>query len=119
MPKIITDIRSWLKGAGERNFRYLVYKKMFTPYEEKNAFSDESVYEDPHYELCRIEEAINLGAEWMLGLRSINEDGSLGAVHYYNLNEIRLSLFDDDQDDQDVSLEEKNDDNCDYVWLEC
>lgn len=99
MSNIITDMETWLLDEGDRIYRYLVYKKLFTPYEEKHAFMDESVFEDTHYELCQIEEAIDLGnGEWMLGLRSIGEDGKIyGRVEYYKLSEIRLARFDNDK----------------------
>lgn len=99
MAKCITDMETWLLDYGDRVYRYLVYKKMFTPYEEKNAFSDESVYENTHYELCTIEEAIDLGnGDWLLGLNTIDEDGkAYGVIQYYKLSEIHLALFDNDQ----------------------
>ena len=50
MPKLITDFKTWLLDYGDRLYRCLVYKKMFTPYEQQHAFEDESVYEDTHYE---------------------------------------------------------------------
>lgn len=98
MPKCIAHIEAWLRDWGDRLYHYLVYKKMFTPYEQQKAFCDESVYEDPHYTLCRIEEAVDLGnGDWLLGLRSVYEDGETsGIVHYYRLSEIQLSRFDGD-----------------------
>lgn len=99
--KCVTDMETWLLDYGDRVYRYLVYKKMFTPYEEKNAFSDESVYEDTYYTTCTIEEAIDLGnGEWLLGLHTVDDDRKpCGIIHYYKLSEIQLSLFDDDQYD--------------------
>ena len=43
MHKFITDFENWLLDYGDRLYRYLVYKKMFTPYEQQQAFEDESV----------------------------------------------------------------------------
>ena len=37
MPKFITDFETWLLDYGDRLYRYLVYKKMFTPYEQQQA----------------------------------------------------------------------------------
>jgi len=106
MPKIITDFETWLLDWGDRIYRFLVYKKMFTPYEQQNAFMDESVYENDHYQLCKIEEAIDLGnGDWLLGLRQIEEDGEVyGIVEYYKLSEIALARFDNDQEDDDGNL---------------
>lgn len=99
MANISINFETWLLNCGDRIYSYLVYKKMFTPYEQQKAFSDESIYEDSHYELCKIEEAVNLGdGEWLLGLRTIGDDGKIyGMIHYYKLSEIRLSLFEHDQ----------------------
>lgn len=96
---IITDFQTWLSDYGDRIYRYLVYKKTFTPYEQQGAFVDESVYEDNHYQACVIEEALDLGdGEWLLGLKSVDDDGTLyGIIHYYKLSEIRLALFEDDR----------------------
>lgn len=102
MLKFITDFETWLLDYGDRLYRYLVYKRMFTP-------EDESEYEDNHYELCQIAEAIDLGGDWLLGLRTIEEDGKIyGMIHYYKLSEIRLAFF---ENDQHIELyeEEKND----------
>lgn len=102
MPKFITDFETWLIDYGDRLYRYLVYKRMFTP-------ENESEYEDDHYELCQIAEAIDLGGDWLLGLRTIEEDGKIyGMIHYYKLSEIRLAFF---ENDQHIELyeEEKND----------
>lgn len=102
MLKYITDFETWLLDYGDRLYRYLVYKRMFTP-------ESESEYEDNHYELCQIAEAIDLGGDWLLGLRTIEEDGKIyGMIHYYKLSEIRLAFF---ENDQHIELyeEEKND----------
>ena len=102
MPKFITDFETWLLDYGDRLYRYLVYKRMFTP-------ENESEYEDNHYELCQIAEAIELGGDWLLGLRTIGEDCKIyGMIHYYKLSEIRLAFF---ENDQHIELyeEEKND----------
>ena len=100
---MITDFITWLLDYGDRIYRFLVYKKMFTPYEQKQAFSDESVYEDTYYQFCRIEEAIAIDdGDWLLGLRILNEDlENTSVIEYYKLSEIRLSHYEDDKEDED------------------
>ena len=112
MANVITDFETWLLDYGDRLYRYLVYKRTFTPYEQQHAFMDESVYEDTHYELCQIEEAIDLGdGEWLLGLRTIGDDGKIyGMIHYYKLSEIRLALFEDDRKLELYEDKEEDDD---------
>ncbi len=99
MARIITDLETWLLDEGDKLYRFLVYKRLFTPYEQEHAFMDESIYEDHHYSLCRIEQAIDLGSgEWLLGLRKIDELTGEDAdiIEYYRLSEIRLARFDED-----------------------
>ena len=106
MVNIITDFWTWLHSRGDRIYRFLVYKKMFTPYEQKNAFSDETVYEDTYYQFCRIEEAIDIcNGDWLLGLRILNEDlENTSVIEYYKLSEIRLAHYEHDKEDDDGNL---------------
>ena len=112
MSKLITDFETWLHDYDDRLYRYLVYKRIFTPYEQQNAFEDESEYEDTHYELCQIAEAIHLGGDWLLGLRTIGDDGEIyGMIHYYKLSEIRLAFFENDQHIELYKADEEEDDD--------
>ena len=99
MAKIITDMETWLMDYSDRIYRYVVYKKLFTPYEQQRAFQDESQFEDIHYKLCKIEEAIELSnGDWLLGLRVIGDDGEVfSIVEYHKLSDIKLALFDRDE----------------------
>ena len=99
MVKIITDFHDWLLShANGKIFRYVIYRRIFTPYESQKAFMDESFYESPHYTKCEIEEAIDLNnGDWLLGTREIFEDDSVSNhLEYVKLSEIRLSCFDND-----------------------
>ena len=113
MNRKVTDINSWIKYSDpDTVYRYLVYKRMFTPYEQKQEFVDESQYEDAHYAMCQIEEAIDMNGDWLLGLRTIGDDGIVyKMVHYYRLSEIRLAKFDEDQE---LQLHEEDD----LEWME-
>ena len=99
-----TDMESWLIDNDGRVFRFWVFKKMFTPYEQQAAFVDESVYEDTHCSFGVIDEAVDLDGDWLLGLRIVDEE-TVGedelsfwpGVNYYRLSEIRLSYFEADQ----------------------
>ena len=114
MARIITDFETWLMDESDtRIFRYLVYKKVYTPLEQDKKYIDESEYEDGGmYTMAKIEEAIDMGnGNWMLGLREIYEDGSIAHnLKYVMLNEIRLWSFDDDQKmelwDEDDAVED-------------
>ena len=96
----ITDLETWLIDNDERIYRYLVYKRMFTPYEQQRAFEDETIFEDDYYTLAKITEAIDLGnGEWLLGFTGV--DGDTLRINqyteYYKLSEIKLSYFGDEK----------------------
>ena len=92
-----TDMEAWLSDNSDRIYRFMVYKKLFTPYEQEQKFSDESQFEDTHYRFGFIEEAIELGhGEWLLGLREII-DGEVYDINYFKLSDIQLSYFEQDQ----------------------
>lgn len=95
-----TDLETFLFDNEERVFRFLVYRRLFTPYEQDLKAFDESFYEDYHYSFGMIQEAIDLGdGDWLLGFRMIDETTGevFDHVEYYRLREIRLSSFDSDQ----------------------
>lgn len=95
---MITDLETWLLDNGDRIFRYLVYKRMFTPYEQQQAYMDETQFESARYQFGFIEEAIDLGnGEWLIGIREIADNEVLDSLSYYKLSEIRLSYFECDQ----------------------
>ena len=90
-------METWFSDNSDRIYRFMVYKKLFTPYEQEQKFSDESQFEDTHYRFGFIEEAIELGhGEWLLGLREII-DGEVYDINYFKLNDIQLSYFEQDQ----------------------
>lgn len=105
---IITDLETWLIDNDERIYRYFVYKRMFTPYEQQKAFEDETIFEDDYCTFAKITEAIDLGnGEWMLGLTGVDGDTlELNTyTEYYKLSEIRLSYFGDEKKIRDIEDE--------------
>lgn len=97
---VITDLETWLLDNDGRIYRYLVYKRMFTPYEQKEAFDDETQFEESTYTFAKISEAIDLGGgDWLLGLTEVDPDTleSYSYTEYYKLNEIRLAYFGDEK----------------------
>jgi hypothetical protein len=100
----ITDLETWLLDNEGRVLRFWVFKKMFTPYEQQSAFTDESVYEDVHCTFGVVEEAVDLDGDWLLGFRIVEEE-SIGdealqfwsGIHYYRLSELRMEYYEQDQ----------------------
>lgn len=94
-----TDMETWFCDNSERIYRFVVYKKLFTPYEQERKFADESQFEDTHYRFGLIEEAIELGhGEWLLGFREIIDGEVCGRIDYFKLSDIQLSYFEEDKD---------------------
>lgn len=107
---MITDFETWLRDVGtDRLFRFLVYRRMFTPYEQEGAFMDETQYESDTYTFGRIEEAIDLGGDWLLGIRELfpdEEENMSDTVTYYRLSEIRLCWREKDAEDDGFEWED-------------
>ena len=96
---ICTDMETWSCDNSDRIYRFVVYKKLFTPYEQEHKFMDESQFEDTHYRFGFIEEVIELGnGEWLLGFREIIDGEVCGCINYFKLSDIQLSYFEQDKD---------------------
>lgn len=93
-----TDMDTWFLDNSDRIYRFVVYKKLFTPYEQDKKFSDESQFEDNHYRFGLIEEVIELGqGEWLLGFREVIDCEVCSCISYFKLSDIQLSFFEQDQ----------------------
>ena len=91
-------------ASEERVFRMWVFKKMFTPYEQDEKFSDESVYEDDVCKFVMIKELIELpDGDLLIGFQDADSDNLY--LEYYKLSEIRLDYCQSDKerlDDESV-----------------
>ena len=92
------DIHTWLSDVGEeRVFRMWVFKKMFTPYEQDEKFSDESVYVDDICKYVMIKEIIELpDGDLLIGFQDTDNDNLY--LEYYKLSEIRLDYCQSDKE---------------------
>lgn len=99
---IVTDLGTFmLDESDDRIFRFLVYRKLYTPYEMELKAIDESVFEDSYYRFAYLREAIDLGyGEWLLGFDLIDEctGEPFGEIEYHKLSDIQLTCFECDQD---------------------
>ena len=99
------DVREFFEAHKDRLFRYLVHKRMFTPYEMANQYMDQSCYESNYYHRGYIREIVILPDEdVLLGIADILEsDADLHdeyrSMKYYRLSEIRLEYFPKDADE--------------------
>lgn len=94
-----TDMETWWLDNHEHIHRFVVYKKLFTPYEQEHKFMDEGQFESISYRYGFIEEAVELGnGDWLLGFREIIDSEVCKYICYYRLSDIQLSYFEQDQD---------------------
>lgn len=92
------DLTRWIKDNKNKIYRFLVFKKTFTPYEIREAFVDETPYEDTHYRFGKITEAIDLGdGKWFVGIAEVIDCELTGTTVYYNLSDIRIEFNEGDQ----------------------
>ena len=95
------DIHTWLSDEAEdRVFRMWVFKRMFTPYEQEEKFSDESVYVDDTCKFVIIKELIELpDGDLLIGFQDADDaDSDNLYLEYYKLSEIRLDYRPEDKE---------------------
>lgn len=92
-----TDFRAFIKAHECEIFRYWIYRRVFTPYEQKECFMDESIFEDTHANVGIIKDCIPLGdGDFLLGFQPVDDCDpynitAFDFVEYYKLSEIRLN----------------------------
>lgn len=98
------SVNTWLSAHQGEKFRYLVYKRMFTPFEIQQAFMDDSQFESTHYRIGKIEEAVSLdNGELFIGIREIYDDDTESKfLTFYRLSEIRLELIEKQEDENEL-----------------
>ena len=102
-PKVYNTFEDFVRHHRDTIFRYWIYRRMFTPDEQSNKYTDESMFEDSFCTTGYIQECIKLpDGDILLGLVS-SEDVDLEVtqhVQYCKLSEIRLERYDGDQYEQ-------------------
>ena len=80
-------------------FRLWQYKRMFTPYEQEQKFSDESQYVNVECDFVKILGTINLpDGDLLLATTYAYGEGSY--ISYYKLSEISLSKSEKDMEEE-------------------
>lgn len=80
-------------------FRIWEYKRMFTPYEQAEKFSDESLYVSDECDFVKICDVINL-PDGDLFLATADAYDNTGYICYYKLSEISLAKSDKDMEEE-------------------
>lgn len=80
-------------------FRLWIYKRMFTPYEQDEKFSDESQFVNVECDHVKIRDVINLpDGDLLLATTYAYGDGK--CINYYKLSEISLGKSESDIEDE-------------------
>lgn len=101
-----TDFHAFIKSHEGEIFRYWIYRRVFTPYEQKECFMDESIFEDTHANVGIIKDCIPLGdGDFLLGFQPVDDCDpynitAFNFVEYYKLSEIRLNRPIDNNDEE-------------------
>ena len=97
---IYGDWETFFLDNDSRLYHFAVYKRMFTPYEQVNCFSDESQYEQDIWRYGFIREVVPLpDGDLLLGIQEVYDeiaDDPNDDFEYYKLSEIRLAYKKDD-----------------------
>lgn len=90
----------YLKSLSENTiFRMWEYKRMFTPYEQEQKFSDESLYVNDECDYVRILDVITLpDGDLLLATTYAYGEGSY--ISYHKLSEISLGKSDEDMEEE-------------------
>lgn len=105
---MIYTMKEWVESMRNTVIRYLIYKR-FLP-EGAHMTTDE--FTSATYEFGYINSLIDTGHGWLVEIDGVDRDDyeRTGTKSYYNLNEIRIEVFDYDNqkecDDEDDGCEQ-------------
>lgn len=106
-PVFYENFADFLHENPNRIYRYWIYRHGYTPYEQKQCFSDESLFEETRGCYGVLREVIPLsGGNVLLGFAEFAEDTSEivsgdRAIAYYRLSDLRLVYMPIDADECD------------------
>ena len=93
---VYDDFKQFFEQNPGRIYRYWVYRRMFTPYEQKQSYMDESFFEQSQALFGVVREVVPLpNGDLLLGIADIAEDASeLSAdnrqMTYHRLSDLQL-----------------------------
>ena len=103
-PIIYDSFQDFVNKNKDIVFRYWVYKRIFTPYEQDKRFEDESIFESQMCEMAYIRECIPLpNGDFLLGFESEEMAHKEGhhMFDYYKLSNICLGYCQIDQEEDE------------------
>lgn len=83
-------------------FRYWIYRRIFTPYEQDKKYADDSFYEDSYCKVAYINSCIDLGnGDYLIGFEdteAFHDKEMKRSIEFCKLSEIRLEWYEHDQE---------------------
>ena len=98
------SLADFIQKNPNRIYRYWIYRHGYTPYEQKQCYSDESLFEETRVRFGVLREMIPLSdGNALLGFAEFVEDTSeivceVRAITYYRLSDIRITYMPIDAD---------------------
>lgn len=100
-----SDFSQFVVYNKNTKFRYWIYRRMFTPYEQEGLFSDESMFEDIHCRLAYIHTVIILpDNDILIGFLDADfadDPEAKNNIQFCKLSEIRLEIYEGDQEEEE------------------
>lgn len=97
------NIAQFINDKQSDIFRYWIYRKIYTPFEQDKKYMDESIYEDDTCRCAYIRECIKLpDGDVLLGFEDaecFNDKDLKRDIQYCKLSEIRLEWYEGDQEE--------------------
>lgn len=99
------NFESFIHQNANRVFRYWIYKRIYTPYEQDQKFINENIYENCTCSYAYIRECIALpDGDYLIGFEDAETANCTGDdycqyIEYCKLSEIRLSYCESDSNE--------------------
>lgn len=98
--KKLQNFNKWLNDiTKDKVFRMWVYKRMFTPYEQQEAFSDQSEFVNEEVFFIKLREAVTLPNGDILIEYTFADGSDSTYMEYAKLSEIKLAYSERDNND--------------------
>lgn len=92
------DFIKYIKSEPDKIWRFLIYRRMFTPYEQECKFMDDGEFIDDSFNIAKIKEIFSVGSDFIIVFDMVDSDSfePYGCQEIYKLSEIRLSSYECD-----------------------
>lgn len=94
-----TNIGTYIHDFSEYIYRVSIKRFIYTPHEQQNKYSDESIYWDTFD--AYISDAIEIPGDILLEFHRVDEwDNPMGVYDYYRLSEVHITRYEREEDEE-------------------